>query len=98
MNVDPELLAAAAAGAEAEFHALLDAHAAADAAIGSARPGWIADSGSALEAAAGRWAMTTSELGVRVSGYAEALRISAATFAEMDARHAAHLAAVNPPR
>lgn len=97
INVDPELLAVAAARADAESQAVFASHSAADAAVDSALTGWVGSSRTALAATAGRWAETTSGLSVGVYQHGEAMRISGLTFAEMAAAHAGRLAGAGPP-
>lgn len=96
LNVDPELLAAAAALADAESHTVFARHSAADDAVDSAMPGWVGSSQAALAALAGRWSETTTELTIRLYRHSEALRVSGLTFAEMDAEHARMLSGVHP--
>lgn len=95
MHVSPELLAASGAQADTESRALRSAAGAADAAIDSALPGWVGQSHTTLAASAARWAAATTALSARVHQHAEMLRLSALTFAEMDAGHARALAALH---
>lgn len=96
LNVDPGLLAAAAALADTESQTVFARHSAADDAVDSALPGWVGSSQSALAALAGRWSGTTTDLTVRLYRHSEALRVSSWTFAEMDAEHARMLSGVHP--
>lgn len=97
VNVDPGLLAAAAAHADTESRAVLAAHGAVDAALEAARFGWVGSSEAALTDTAERWSAATAELGRRLYRHAEALRVSALSFAAMEDEHGRALAALRPP-
>ncbi len=88
MNVRPELLAAAAAQADTESQRIFARHSASDAAVETALFGWVGNSRAALADTAQRWAATTTALSGRIYRHGEALRVSALTFAQMDAEHA----------
>lgn len=96
LNVNPELLAAAAAQADTESQNVFARHSAADAAVDAALYGWVGTSRAALAEAAQCWAATTTALTARLYRHGEALRISGLTYAEMAAAHARALSGTGP--
>lgn len=86
--VDPEMLAAAAAHAEAHHRSLVESLGAADAAVSRALAGWIGRSRDALTARAAQWAAATEALCSPIDDLAAALRHSSIGFAESDRGHA----------
>jgi len=97
MTVHPGLLAASAAVAAEHSQAVLTAHNSTARSLDTALWGWVGSSRSALETATERWAETSTALSLRIHRASESLRISALTFAEMDAGHALRLSAISPP-
>lgn len=96
MNVNPGLLADAAARADAGSQSVFARHSAADGVVDAAIGGWVGASRAALADLAGGWSRSTTELSLRIYRHGEALRVSALTFAEMDAAHARELSAIGP--
>ena len=88
LAVDPPALLAAAAALEEQAATLAGAHAAWDAAVHAALPGWIGRSRRALEQLADQWAVDSAALAARLNEIAASLRVSAASFAEADRVHA----------
>ena len=96
MNVDPHVLAASAEIADTESGTLAAGFGAGDTAVASHLTGWVGQSQSAMAAASESWKVLGSSLSGRIAAHAQALRCSAVAFSEMEARHAAALAAVCP--
>ena len=94
MNVDPQVLATSSAQVRAVSQSFVAAHDGAAAAIEPALHGWVGLSRVAMSGTVARWAGSTGAVATRMAAHAEALAVSGWTFAAMDARHAAHLAAV----
>lgn len=92
LNVDPGMLLAAGRLADEHSVTVFAVHSSADQAIDSALFGWVGASGAALAAKAAAWSQTTGTLTASLYEHAEALRVSALSFAEMDRRAAAALA------
>lgn len=94
MNVDPQVLATSSAQVRAVSQNFVAANDGAAAAIAPALEGWVGLSRAAMSDTVAYWAGSTLAVAARMAAYAEALAVSGWTFAAMDARHAAHLAAV----
>ena len=94
MNVDPHVLAASSAEVRAASRNLVAANDGTAAAIGPALDGWVGLSQAAMSDTVTRWAGSTAAVATRMAEHADALAVSGRAFAAMDARHAAHLAAV----
>ena len=94
MNVDPQVLAASSAEVRAASEDFVAAHDGTAAVSGPALDGWVGLSRAAMFDTVAYWAGSTLAVAAHMAAYAEALAVSGWTFAAMDARHAAHLAAV----
>ena len=94
MNVDPHVLANSSAEVHAASQNLVAAHDGSSAEIGPALHGWVGLSLAAMSDIAARWSASTVAVATRMAEHADALAVSGRAFTAMDARHAAHLAAV----
>lgn len=94
MNVDPHVLATSSAEVHAASQRVVAAHAGAAAAIEPALDGWVGLSRAAMSDTVAHWAGSTVAVATRMAEHADALAVIGRAFAAMDARHAAHLAAV----
>lgn len=94
MNVDPQALAASSAEVRAASQDFVAANDGTAAAIGPVLDGWVGLSRAAMSDTVAHWAASTVTMAARMADHAHALAVSGRAFAEMDARHAAHLATV----
>lgn len=94
MNVDPQVLAASSAEVRTASRNIVAAQDGAATAIGPALDGWVGLSRAAMSDTVAHWAASTLAIAARMAEHAHALAVSGQAFAAMDARHAAHLAAV----
>ena len=94
MNVDPQVLAASSAEVRAASQDFVAAHDGTAAVSGPALDGWVGLSRAAMSEIVAHWAASAVAVATRMAGHAHALAVSGQAFAAMDARHAAHLAAV----
>jgi hypothetical protein len=95
LNVAAELLIVSGALADSHADDLLANHARVDSAVDSASTGWVGRSAAALSASAAAWTSATRDLATRVCEHGAALRITGATFAEMELRGARATAQVH---